>query len=574
VYSSIYFGLAITSDQAQRAPAPKPTNLEVTSNVVDAGSVFQVDVPKGADNAGALFRRVVAWKSRDNLYPRDCDFLRLSQSDKLLPYEGPRSLQSWRKFWDSPEPGSVEGPVRYQGGNLVARLAEDPERLTPADFRLRPDSAGYRAGKDGKDIGADVDLVGPGPAYDRWKKTPDYQQWLKETGQVRAAVPKSEPDAFVLLASGQERKFATLAEAVLGSADGDTIEIRGNGPFLIDPIELPHALTIRAGAGFRPVISDSPQARLPEWGFLVVANAPLRVEGLEWRCTRPRFSTLFGKEDGPLSAANCRFVGTGDGYTCLGSLNACHLQNCELLAPSGAAVSAWFDSAGTFVVENCLLVGFNNLTDRDVSRGATVLFTHDTFVTGSAHLVFNHQLYAYQDAVRRADPASVRLVASHNVFGGDVYVYTLSGMKDSKSELPDLTDAEAEAWLPRRVELREERNLYRPGKPYLAIPERALGRGKDLADWNRFWGVKDTGSSEGIIRFRGGDLQAKSLADATKLTPEDFRLCPDSAGYRAGKDKKDLGADVDLVGPGPAYERWKKTPDYQQWLKETERIKK
>jgi hypothetical protein len=47
---------------------------------------------------------------------------------------------------------------------------------------LRPDSAGYRAGKD---LGADVDLVGPGPAYERWKKTPDYQQWLKDTKQVK-----------------------------------------------------------------------------------------------------------------------------------------------------------------------------------------------------------------------------------------------------------------------------------------------------------------------------------------------------------------------------------------------------
>jgi hypothetical protein len=44
---------------------------------------------------------------------------------------------------------------------------------------------GYRAGKDGKDLGADVDLVGPGAAYKRWKKTPEYQQWLRDTGQVK-----------------------------------------------------------------------------------------------------------------------------------------------------------------------------------------------------------------------------------------------------------------------------------------------------------------------------------------------------------------------------------------------------
>ena len=81
---------------------------------------------------------------------------------------------------------AIEGhEVRYQGGDLRAKLLASPEKLTPEDFRLRPDSAGYRAGKDGKDLGADVDLVGPGKAYERWKKTPEYQQWLKETGQAK-----------------------------------------------------------------------------------------------------------------------------------------------------------------------------------------------------------------------------------------------------------------------------------------------------------------------------------------------------------------------------------------------------
>ena len=73
--------------------------------------------------------------------------------------------------------------MRYHGGDLISRADLTPERLTPDDFRLRPDSPGYKAGKDGKDLGADVDLVGPGAAYERWKKTPEYQQWLKETGQ-------------------------------------------------------------------------------------------------------------------------------------------------------------------------------------------------------------------------------------------------------------------------------------------------------------------------------------------------------------------------------------------------------
>jgi hypothetical protein len=99
------------------------------------------------------------------------------------PDHGPRDLEGWKQYWNSPETASAQGRFRYQGGDLVARFAEAPEKLTADDFRLREDSAGYRAGPDGKDLGADVDLVGPGPAYERWKKMPEYEDWLKETGQ-------------------------------------------------------------------------------------------------------------------------------------------------------------------------------------------------------------------------------------------------------------------------------------------------------------------------------------------------------------------------------------------------------
>jgi len=30
-------------------------------------------------------------------------------------------------------------------------------------------------------VGADVALVGPGEAYQRWTKTPDYLEWRKKT---------------------------------------------------------------------------------------------------------------------------------------------------------------------------------------------------------------------------------------------------------------------------------------------------------------------------------------------------------------------------------------------------------
>jgi hypothetical protein len=77
----------------------------------------------------------------------------------------------------------VEGRPRCLGGNLSDRVSRAPEQLTLEDFRLHPDSVGHAAGSDGQDLGADVSLVGPGPAYERCKKTPAYQEWLKSTEQ-------------------------------------------------------------------------------------------------------------------------------------------------------------------------------------------------------------------------------------------------------------------------------------------------------------------------------------------------------------------------------------------------------
>src|SRR5262249_33851737 len=68
---------------------------------------------------------------------------------------------------------------------------------------------------------------------------------------------KAESQAFVVLGGKgvAERKFDTLAEAVQGASDGDTIEIRGNGPFVTHPIVIGQGTrVIRAGAGHRPVI--------------------------------------------------------------------------------------------------------------------------------------------------------------------------------------------------------------------------------------------------------------------------------------------------------------------------------
>jgi hypothetical protein len=67
--------------------------------------------------------------------------------------------------------GSRQGRApRYQGDDLRARLCTEPWNVGAADFRVAD-------GNLGPGVGADVDKVGAGKAYDEWRKTEEYRAW-------------------------------------------------------------------------------------------------------------------------------------------------------------------------------------------------------------------------------------------------------------------------------------------------------------------------------------------------------------------------------------------------------------
>ncbi|HJZ58761.1 MAG TPA: hypothetical protein VKE74_27710 [Gemmataceae bacterium] len=172
----------------------KPMRVETSHNVFDCGAglrcfqasaMFPSGKPLEPGEARSLLPRLLLWRDRTNVYaPAGCSVLWAADQPGATAERVAETAQ-WKQFWGQPDADIAEGTVRYQGGNVLFKVQSAPDQLTPEDFRLRPDSAGYRAGKDGKDLGADLDLVGPGRGYERWKKTPEYQQWLKETGQMK-----------------------------------------------------------------------------------------------------------------------------------------------------------------------------------------------------------------------------------------------------------------------------------------------------------------------------------------------------------------------------------------------------
>jgi hypothetical protein len=84
-------------------------------------------------------------------------------------------VDQWQEFWKLDKVRSTVGKIRFQRADLAAGMRA-PDKLTPQDFRLKTDDPKL------KGFGADVDLVGPGPAYDRWRQTGAYQQWLRDIG--------------------------------------------------------------------------------------------------------------------------------------------------------------------------------------------------------------------------------------------------------------------------------------------------------------------------------------------------------------------------------------------------------
>jgi hypothetical protein len=167
--------------------APAPIRLDASASIFDAqGHVLEFrhcagDRPVPPGEAEALLRRLVGWHGQRNLYPEGIPLLNLTDNRyrSLPPPHDLRSLADWKRFWESPETDSLQGRVRYEGGDLLWKARVTPWQVTPADFRLHADSPG-------QGLGADVSLVGPGEAYERWKQTAEYQQWLKESGQTKA----------------------------------------------------------------------------------------------------------------------------------------------------------------------------------------------------------------------------------------------------------------------------------------------------------------------------------------------------------------------------------------------------
>jgi len=403
-----------------------------------------------------------------------------------------------------------------------------------------------------------------------------------------SAAPASPAKPFVILALGgrTEAQFGKLAEAIGAADSGDTIEIRGNGPFIVEPIEILDPLTIRAGAGFQPVLQ--PASATPTHLLQVRARGQgVVLEGLEFRRDpqgpTPPYS-LIDCHHAKLRMAHCRVQNRSASVA--NSFGDCELRNCEIRSTLGCSCS---QDGGKLIIDRCLVTAAGSssalsVTDwlgyGDSPQRTTITITQSTLVGTSAIFFGTKGFPGFAPAEKqelRKMPL-VSLAASDSLFVADspVLVYLFDNHRNRAAmmaiEIADV--AEANDIVRKLLSWRDSNSLYAtpgallgyslPGIP--GIRHQPLADVSTVGQWEQFWGTADTHSAKQDVKFVGWEAGSKWPPSKT-LTSEDFRLHQGSPGKHAGPGGSDLGVDIDQLGPGPPYERWKKTPAYQQWLK-------
>jgi hypothetical protein len=424
----------------------------------------------------------------------------------------------------------------------------------------------------------------PEPATAHVQDSPPIPQPSTQPMRAVDQVPLGRP-AFPFVIVGRDgqpnRQVASLEDAIAMAGNGDVIEVQASGMFAISPIKINNkALTIRAAPGFTPGLKftsgeniDTPMLQTDsplvleglDFKRLVQRNISITVGGMEITTgagvgTRLEQSNEIVRVDGAsLRAANCHFS-VDFGYRCIRARKCplITLRNCQFQGSVIYAVDWEGSEEGKVIVDNCLLhtqVGICFHCRREL-RETSIQLTHDTTIGAWPFVLV---LDSLSDAMTTKRLMHVN--AKECVFRGGSGVLHFSQSDRFVAQHRPLSNDQALALLPRLVQWTEQRNLYDVRSQRYSN----LGEVKHVKDWEEFWKEKPTGSLQGQIRFKLGEPFGGLVPN------EAYRLQLESLGQAAGEGGRDLGADVDLVGPGPAYERWTKTDQYKAWLEELTR---
>jgi tRNA A-37 threonylcarbamoyl transferase component Bud32 len=411
----------------------------------------------------------------------------------------------------------------------------------------------------------------------------------REEVAIRASPPRVYKQPFVVLSRRgiRPQECLTLADAIRAARRNDIIEIHGDGPFKSPPVSIGQhkPLTIRAGTGFRPVIDFEPVEGL---GFKssLTSNGPLVLEGIELRIPglptyEPKNYHVVARVTGaPFHVAHCRILVNGAGYGLMtAEAPAFVVRNSELIHGNngaGALLSAGnLPTAARVEIDNCILGGGERGLDfsrksLDV-RDVALRLRGNTLSLGRTLLLVHWQRDLPTDKGGKEPPISIEMTG--NVI--DARLQFLRVLFNAyKADEKSLTAAQGEAALLCLARCQMRDNLLPEGIGLLRFvqgwdtPLPGSVERHTLKEWYQFWRLPADNSLQDRPIFVNADLADRLIKKATEVMAADFLLVPDTPG-KGGPWKLNVGADPDRIGPGPAYERWKKTKEYREWVKTT-----
>jgi hypothetical protein len=202
----------------------------------------------------------------------------------------------------------------------------------------------------------------------------------------------------------------------------------------------------------------------------------------------------------------------------------------------------WTNGGGRLRIENCVVLSETTLSlDHQAPVRAEITLLRNTVTARWALVLPGLEM-----------KPGLSILASNNLF--DCHIFLKQGAREGAGDLKDVLTWE------------EGHNLFGVGLAFCR-PESGTAEPRlvNLPAWNRYWNQTNTGSVQLPLRRALPFLPSRTQT----MTARDYQLSPahqDQVAAAGGSRVIPYGAAIELVGPGPAYDTWRRSPEYQQWL--------
>jgi eukaryotic-like serine/threonine-protein kinase len=136
-------------------PYLPPVDVNASDSILLVSGKSPLVTQAGDDELEQLRKRL-SWKGDRLFYEGVVTFWRVANTENVEDY----AAKQWQTFWGEHDQHPHYGDATWQVTNLENVDRNDFQRLTPADFKLRPgENPARRGGSDGRDAGCQLDLL-------------------------------------------------------------------------------------------------------------------------------------------------------------------------------------------------------------------------------------------------------------------------------------------------------------------------------------------------------------------------------------------------------------------------------